>query len=216
MGAHRRVLLRQRPVVLGADSSCDVVVERAAPRHAVAWAEGGRVVVSELGASERITLDGRAVVGRGQAGPGALLGLGEASFVELLLAETQERPFVVRVRTQPELGIRLERLGDDGVLELTEGRTAELAYLLARQSVLDEARGLDEDQVGWVDDMRLAARLWGVRGHLTSANENSLNVCVYRLRTQLEMAGFSRDLIEKRQRRTRFRPELVGAMGLAG
>ncbi|MCP4808561.1 MAG: FHA domain-containing protein [Proteobacteria bacterium] len=202
-------------MILGADAHCDVVVgdPSVESKQACAWSEDGQVVVSILGTSAPVLLDGRRVVARSAAGSGALLKLGDAAPLELVLASGEDRQFVVTARCVPELGILLEEPGGERRLELTEGRTAELGYLLARRTLEDEVRGAPPQDAGWVDDHELAGRLWGVRSKLTSANKNSLNVCVFRLRAQLAMAGFSRDLVEKRQRRTRFRPDAVGAAG---
>lgn len=210
----RRLLLRARPLIVGADPGCDVVVDAAevAPRQACAWAADGAILVSNLDDTGDLLLDGAPVGARSQGRAGALLRLGDGTQFELVAAALLGRPFLVRAFRQPGLGVVIEEADGARRLELAEGRTAELAFCLARRLAADEARGVS---AGWVDDADLASRLWGVRGQLTSANENSLNVCVYRLRAQLEMAGLPRDLIQKSQRRTRFAPDRLGAHGTA-
>ena len=213
IGVAKRVVLRGRPVVLGSHGACDVVVEGrdVGARHACAWVDGGGVVVSDLFSGGATWLDGARVVGRAEAGPEAILQVGEAPPLQLVIGALQSvRPFQLRVEQEPHLSVVVSESSGQRSLELAEGRSAELAWILGRQMVADAARGLAADRRGWVHDGDLAARLWGSHGGAADAHENSLNVCVFRLRSVLEGAGFPRRLVEKRSKRTRFSGRLVG------
>ncbi|MCP4808560.1 MAG: FHA domain-containing protein [Proteobacteria bacterium] len=202
-------------MVLGSHEACDVVLDApgVAPRHACAWIAGGGVVVSELGSGLPTYLDGRLVECRAMSSAGAVLTVGDAALELVVGAMDAIRPFLVQVVEEPSLSVVLAESTGRRRLELVEGRSAELAWVLARQMYDDAARGLSAQRVGWVHDGDLAARLWGSHGSLSETHDNSLNVCVFRLRAALDEAGFPRRLIEKRVRRTRFSGRLVGLAG---
>jgi hypothetical protein len=82
----------------------------------------------------------------------------------------------------------------------TENR-AVMLYLLARQVVTDRANGVRLDDVGWCDDDDIRTGVWG-RG---ATEDNRLHVLVYRVRAELEKAGFDPWFIEKKRRFVRAR-----------
>lgn len=208
-----RIVLKGRALVLGSHPACDVVVDGLdiAPHHACLWVQDGSVVVSDLGSGRPTRIEGRTLTRRATVASGAVLRVGQDAQVRVVVgALDADRPFVLQIREQPELAVTLAESHGRRSIELAEGRSAELAWILARQVADDAARGLGPDRLGWVYDGDLAARLWGARGAQSETHENSLNVCVFRLRSALEEAGFPRRLVEKRSRRTRFCGRLVG------
>lgn len=92
------------------------------------------------------------------------------------------------------------RTGEQYLVE-AENR-AILVFLLARQVASDLAAGRAEPEVGWVGDDDVSIGVWGKGG---PSDANSLHVLVYRLRKELQRAGFDPWFIEKRRRALRLR-----------
>lgn len=87
----------------------------------------------------------------------------------------------------------------------TNGAT--LLYLLSRQWSLDHERGMDPDEVGWCDDERLIAGIWG-----RASAGAQLKVAVCRLRSELRLVGFDPWFLEKRRGAMRARVRLAVAV----
>lgn len=79
---------------------------------------------------------------------------------------------------------------------------AVLLYLLGRQLQSDRAVGTAEAEAGWCGDEAVSQGIWG---RLSDVDTNNLHVLVYRLRKEIERAGFDPWFIEKRRRAIRAR-----------
>jgi pSer/pThr/pTyr-binding forkhead associated (FHA) protein len=82
---------------------------------------------------------------------------------------------------------------------------AVLLYLLTRRVVQDREAGLPQRDLGWLTDDDVRTGVWG-RG---ASEDNKLHVLIYRLRNELQKAGFDPWFIEKKRRFVRVR--LAGA-----
>jgi hypothetical protein len=82
-----------------------------------------------------------------------------------------------------------------------------LLYLLARQNVADRTAGTPPADCGWLSDPDLAVGIWGrSEGERQEAN---LNVLIWRVRRELQAAGFDPWWVEKRRKHTRVRLEVA-------
>lgn len=77
-----------------------------------------------------------------------------------------------------------------------------LLYLLARQVIADLQARKPHTDAGWMGDDEVSVGVWGRGG---PGDANSLHVLVYRLRKELQKAGFDPWFIEKRRRALRIR-----------
>ncbi|MFZ5482149.1 MAG: FHA domain-containing protein [Myxococcota bacterium] len=112
---------------------------------------------------------------------------------------------VVDGATGPEATVRDARSGATHTV-IADNR-ALLLYLLGRKVRDDLAAGLPASEAGWCQDEEVAVGIWG-RAQGTSQVQH-LNVLVWRVRKELEAAGFDAWFIEKKRRHVRARVERV-------
>ena len=72
----------------------------------------------------------------------------------------------------------------------------------SRQLAADRAAGVPEAEAGWCGDDAVSQGIWG---RVPDLDTNNLHVLVYRLRKEIERAGFDPWFIEKRRRAIRAR-----------
>lgn len=117
-------------------------------------------------------------------------------------------PYEVDVRLQgatgPEATFRNARTGVTHTI--LAGNPALLVYILARKQAADASLASQADR-GWVADDDIAVGIWG-RAEATRQAGN-LNVLVWRVRKELQGAGFDAWCLEKRRKHMRLRVDLV-------
>jgi hypothetical protein len=107
--------------------------------------------------------------------------------------------------TGPEATVRDPRTG--ATHTVVADNRALLLYLLGRKVRDDLAAGLPASEAGWLEDEDVAVGIWG-KAQGTSQVQH-LNVLVWRVRKELEAAGFDAWFIEKKRKHVRARVERV-------
>ncbi len=92
-------------------------------------------------------------------------------------------------------------------LALVADNPSLMVYVLARQHLADRSAGAATADRGWVADGDLALGIWGRTEALRQAS--NLNVLIWRVRRELQGAGFDPWCLEKRKKHTRLRLEAV-------
>jgi hypothetical protein len=118
-------------------------------------------------------------------------------------------PYEVEARLDgvlgPEATFRDPRSG--AIHRFVATNPALLVYLLARRTMADAASGVAEADRGWLADDELGVGIWG---RSEAARQVShLNVLVWRVRKELQAAGFDAWCLEKRRRYLRLRADAV-------
>lgn len=186
--------------VPGAEEGCAVFVER----DGAVWL-GREDDVIPLRVGEVFAVGGRRFrLGVSVAEPGVTR--------ELLLPHElppTRYPYALDVRldgpTGPEARFHDPRSGN--TLALVADNPALMVYVLARQHLADRTAGTPPADRGWVADAELALGIWGRAEAIRQAS--NLNVLIWRVRRELQAAGFDGWCLEKRKKHTRLRLDAV-------
>ena len=211
-------------ISLGRAPTNQVVIEEptVSSVHAVIWREGRGTWVRELRASNGTFLNDEPIVGPTVLNDGDRLALGPKlamrvaipQFAQGWLAPPDEPTLTTEPGVfdysvwismgsgdHPRAKVRAPALGLS--LEVSASNRVLLLFLLANQLLEDRAKGLPVPERGWCTDTTVRIGVWGAK-HVEQSH-NSLNVLIYRLRADLEAAGFDPACIEKQSRRTRLK-----------
>lgn len=90
-------------------------------------------------------------------------------------------------------------------LTLTADNRALLLFILGRKFAADIEVSADHGESGWCHDEEVAVGIWGRA--LATQQLGNLNVLVWRVRRELQLAGFEPACLEKRRRHLRLRIE---------
>ena len=116
-------------------------------------------------------------------------------------------PYEITAELNSPTGARatFRHLRDDKAYTIRAENPALLLYVLARQQNQDIAAERDPVDRGWVPDEKVAIGIWGKNMGLRQVS--NLNVLVWRLRQELETAGFDPSCLQKRKRCMRLHAE---------
>ena len=195
-----RVPVRGRRFSIGTAADADLVLTRGDERQAwVFFREDGEIWLANgesegpLASGETFAVAGRrlrAIPTDGNVAPTLVDGEGAGYDLHATLNGA----------TGPVATLRDPLSGGSYPVE-TDNR-AVLLYLLGRQLAADRAAGVPEAEAGWCGDDAVSQGIWG---RVPDLDTNNLHVLVYRLRKEIERAGFDPWFIEKRRRAIRAR-----------
>ncbi|MCB9668223.1 MAG: FHA domain-containing protein [Alphaproteobacteria bacterium] len=196
-----RIPLRSDRFDIGSGAQCDLRIPDAPPRAATLLVEqDGEVVLA--------TEDSAIALHHGQvfeiAGHHLRVVSVPPTHAPTVEPEEDRYPYALRVTlngvTGPEATLEDTSVGL--VYRVDAENRAILLYMLARKLTADLDDGMDASDAGWASDDEVSVGVWGKGG---PSDANNLHVLVYRLRKELQKAGFDPWFIEKRRRALRVR-----------
>ena len=186
---------------VGSGDDVDLYIEGSAEREATLIFHANGEIYVGIGDREHPIEEGTAFEIRGRK---LCVREVDPTQVPTIEADTSRYPYRVETTLNGASGpeARIIDLKRDRKYLVSADNRAILLHLLIKKVIEDQEANKEPEQQGWCSDDEIRVGIWGRRA---DQDANSLHVLVYRLRSEIQKAGFDPWFIEKRRKAIRAR-----------